>query len=161
MCVTQCARSLFKRKILPSTFIAQGSARATMRYATFGIPKMSKWDIKKLRWGEIISFKKKTGRFNTEPIPKVDLEIAGVGTWGMNFSGGKVKKPSMDYLPCFGRPSPTTTRIQRFAFSPLIIYLYFLILIRFFFKIINILWWCIGSRTCSRSRRSSSFCKLS
>ena len=43
-----------------------------MRYATFGTPEMTERDIKRLKWGEILSFVKRTGRFNTEPTQRAN-----------------------------------------------------------------------------------------
>lgn len=60
-----------------------------MRDATFNITEMSAWDIGRLKWGEILSLVKKTGRFNTKLIPRVDRLIA-VST--LEFFRWKIKK---------------------------------------------------------------------
>lgn len=56
-----------------------------------------------LKWGEILSFLKQTGKFNTKLIARVDREI-GVDGWEDELFREKLKKPGIVYLLGFGHP---------------------------------------------------------
>lgn len=68
--------------------------QSKMRYAAFGISEMSEWDIKILKWGNILPFVKEPRRFNIAPMPRVDR-------CGDEFFRG------------FDHPSPTTSTTTR------------------------------------------------
>lgn len=62
-----------------------------MRHISFGTSELSKQDVKGLICGEILTLVKKTGRFNTEPIPRDNFNGLQRMVEGMSYPG-KVKQ---------------------------------------------------------------------